>query len=424
MTPENSTNMNSNLESLLTRLPAPPPASAEFQNELRSRVLDEYDHSFNSPPVEIVWRRTIHKGVVIMSHPISRAIAAVAATVLVIIWLTVPGQSIALGDLLEPIINAKSAKFKMTTKNDVQPEEFKATGYFRAPNRFRNEFTTPKLSQMVTIADFDRSRMMTLIPDKKEAMIFELKNMPADSKSPTNNFFNNLRATLADYRDNKRGWLEELPEKYLDGRRAFGFRLTTTGMVQTIWGDAATGQLIQVEATYNGPPKSEVVMTDFEFDVPLDESLFSLDVPAGYKTTSIPIDASPATEQDFLASLRRLIDATDGEFPLSLDTPGIAKAMAKLLKNTPSKEQMTEGGKIARGLTFVMILPPNADAHYAGKGLKREGPKSVLFWYKPVESKQYCVIWSDLSTTDAETAPEVPGAIRLVAPTNKPKTGD
>ena len=175
---------------------------------------------------------------------------------------------------------------------------------------------------------------------------------------------------------------------------------------------------------YNGPPKSDVVMTDFEFDVPLEDSLFALEVPDGYKTTSIPIDASPATEQDFVASLRRLTDATSGEFPASLDTPGITMAMVKLLKGNESNELMTEGAKIARGLNFVIMLPPGADAHYAGKGQKREGPKSVLFWYKPAETKEYRLIWTDLSTTDVETAPEVPGAIRMIQPAKKPKSED
>jgi len=46
-----------------------------------------------------------------------------------------------------------------------------------------------------------------------------------------------------------------------------------------MWGDAATERIIRIECTYNGVPKTEIVKSDFEFDVPLEASLFSLDPP-------------------------------------------------------------------------------------------------------------------------------------------------
>ena len=75
---------------------------------------------------------------------------------------------------------------------------------------------------------------------------------------------------------------------------------------------------------------------------------------------------------------------------------------------------MTEGAKIGRGLAFAMTLPAEADAHYAGKGVKREDPKAPVFWYKPTGATQYRIVWSDLSVTEAEAAPKVAGAVQLV----------
>src|SRR4029077_687423 len=100
--------------------------------------------------------------------------------------------------------------------------------------------------------------------------------------------------------------------------------------------------------------KTDVVMSDIEFDIPLDESLFAIEPPEGYKVTTIPVDASPPTEQDFVAALRRLTDATGVGFPTSLDTPGIAGAMIKLLKGKDSKELMTEAAALGRGLQFAV----------------------------------------------------------------------
>jgi hypothetical protein len=261
--------------------------------------------------------------------------------------------------------------------------------------------------------------MMSLTPDQKTAMIFEIKKIDKEALKASNPF-GNLRAALDDYRKNKTGQLLELPEKQIDGRQAFGFKFSAGGVVQTMWGDTATGRLIRIESTFIGPPKTEVIMSDFEFDVNLEPSLFLLDPPAGYKTTTIPIDAAPPTEQDFIAALRRLTDATDGELPASLDTPGIAGAMVKLLKGKADVELMTEGVAIGRGLQFAVTRPAEADAHYAGKGVKRSSPKAPIFWYKPTGSAKYHVVFSDLSTGEADKAPDVPGAIRLNPDLTKP----
>ncbi len=224
----------------------------------------------------------------------------------------------------------------------------------------------------------------------------------------------------------KKVQVEELDERDLDGRRVFGFRVISTGQVQTLWGDAKTGQPVRVESTYLGPPRSEVVMSDFEFDKPLDESLFSVEPPADYKTFTVPIDAAPPTEQDLVASLRRLSDALEGAFPTNLDTPGIAGAFGRLFKgkDTTQEEMMTEGAKIARGLQFAMLLPTTADAHYAGKEIKRDSPRAPIFWYRPAEAGKWRVIYNNLTVEDADAPPEVPDAIRMVDQLEKPASSE
>ena len=185
-------------------------------------------------------------------------------------------------------------------------------------------------------------------------------------------------------------------------------------MTQTLWGDVASGRLVRVECTYNGPPKTEVVMSNFEFGVPLDESLFATAPPEGYKATSIPINATRPTELDFIKAMRQFSDAADGDFPVNLDMPGIAAATAKLLKSTDPKEKMAVGARASRGLSFPSMLPLGSDPYYAGKGHKRQGPKVPVLWYKPNGSQKYRIIWSDLTATDADVAPNVPDAVRMI----------
>ena len=55
-------------------------------------------------------------------------------------------------------------------------------------------------------------------------------------------------------------------------------------------------------------------------------------------------------------------------------------------------------------------LPPEADAHYAGKGVSLGAADTPIFWYRPKDAKTYRVIYADLSVRDADTPPSVPVA--------------
>jgi RNA polymerase sigma factor (sigma-70 family) len=64
--------------------------------------------------------------------------------------------------------------------------------------------------------------------------------------------------------------------------------------------------------------------------------------------------------------------------------------------------------RVQRGLHFANQLPPNADAHYVGKGVLLGAADTPVFWYRPKETKKYRVIYADLSVRDADAPPNVP----------------
>jgi hypothetical protein len=68
------------------------------------------------------------------------------------------------------------------------------------------------------------------------------------------------------------------------------------------------------------------------------------------------------------------------------------------------------------GSTFVSLLPADADAHYAGKGVSLGAADTPIFWYRPMDSQNYRVIYGDLSVRAADTAPSVAGAERVPTP--------
>jgi hypothetical protein len=63
--------------------------------------------------------------------------------------------------------------------------------------------------------------------------------------------------------------------------------------------------------------------------------------------------------------------------------------------------------RVQQGLHFANQLPPNADAHYVGKGVSFGAADMPIFWYRPKDSKNYRVIYADLSVRDSDTPPNV-----------------
>ena len=64
--------------------------------------------------------------------------------------------------------------------------------------------------------------------------------------------------------------------------------------------------------------------------------------------------------------------------------------------------------KLQPGLNLSASLPPEADAHYAGRGVSLGAADTPIFWYRPKDAKTYRVIYADLSVRDADTPPSVP----------------
>ena len=74
------------------------------------------------------------------------------------------------------------------------------------------------------------------------------------------------------------------------------------------------------------------------------------------------------------------------------------------------REMMEIIMKLGRGFTFALQLPPEANAHYAGKGVSMGAADTPIFWYRPKDAMTYRVIYADLSVREAEAPPDVPDA--------------
>jgi outer membrane lipoprotein-sorting protein len=286
--------------------------------------------------------------------------------------------------------------------------------YYLDPGRYRNEF-----DDTVTVVDYQARKAVTTLPKLKQAVVLNLK-LADDQKEEPLDAFGKLRQLL-DVRGADDKQYELLGVKEIDGRNTIGFRHETPLGSITMWGDPQSGMPVLVTTVWNGLPPTTATMRDFQLDVELKPDLFDLAIPEGYKVQTLDADASKTTEADLVIALRALSEV-DGVFPDALDTQSVTKALTKLFVNKtreaakenqevdPTPRLMTLSMTIGRGAMFATQLPASADAHYAGKGVKRDEPERPIFWYKREGGQIYRVIYADLSVTESSDPPQVAGA--------------
>jgi outer membrane lipoprotein-sorting protein len=354
---------------------------------------------------------------------------AVAAAVLVacvglMSWL-VPGSGTALafGDVVEALNSVQSATWKTATEVKRPKNEavaWSGTGMFLAPSHERIE-TTSGGKKSIQIYDGKKDKAIILDQDAKTVTVINLKNLP--SESPYGRTFQGFRDLVASAQNGGAFKAERLDVNNIDGRPAQGFRIHLGAVEVKIWADPKTLLPIRVEETGGDATGSEVriVMSDFQVGAHLDESLFSLDAPAGYtiqETMQIDLSKKPAA---YLAdALKWAAEHNDGVFPAAIrgeeGLDGVMRRagaeMAKKFAN--NKPEMTKlvtdmSMKLGGAFGFLFALPPDA-WHYAGKDVKLNAPNRPIFWYQLKTDAKCTVIYADLSIKEvpAEEAPKAP----------------
>jgi outer membrane lipoprotein-sorting protein len=208
---------------------------------------------------------------------------------------------IALGDVAKAMQQTKTATW--TEINEVHPpkeenEKIISSGnlghtarcFYKAPGHRRREVTAQlehPLSKIVSehkhvhIIDRNAGKALLLDPQEMTAELHSFK--PAGSK-------NSMFDTLLNPKVNMPPDAESLGSEEIDGREATGFRIRKkgdgtdlwSGDITEIWVDAKTKRVVQVE-TGSAEGDWKFILKDFVFDQELDDALFSLEAPEGYK---------------------------------------------------------------------------------------------------------------------------------------------
>ena len=184
---------------------------------------------------------------------------------------------------------------------------------------------------------------------------------------------------------------------------AIGFRAKHPKVELTIWADVETRLPMRIEQRDS---QLFIACTEFQFDAPMDESLFSMDIPDGYGEQETELDLLGSTEDDFIEGLRVWAEAIgDGRYPDSVSVESFI-AQAPMLKRKfeelglSDETELEMGLKLQRYLLFIRFFKGEGKWHYGGKSVKLGDADTAIFWYRPHGSTTYRVIYGDLSVRD------------------------
>ena len=336
---------------------------------------------------------------IFMNSKWSKLAVAAGVVVTVLIGLQfIGGSSVTFAQAIQPILNASSAVFDIIV--GVEEPNSPVIRDMVVGSRIRR--TISNLPGNVSIIDLESKRILNLTEAKKEAAYIDLKGLPAIP-----NYLELLKNTIVRLQDSPHFMVEDLGVREFDGREAIGFLAKHPQMEVTVWADAKTGLPIRIESKEG---QLNVICRNMQFDTPMDESLFSMEVPEGYKLQQMELDLNSATEADLVEGLRLFAETfNDGSFPEGVDVEDVLRHIPSITKKTEamklsSEEEMALGKKIQQYLLFTRFYKGEGKWYYRGKGVKLGEADKAIYWYRPKGSKTYRVIYGDLRVEDV--APE------------------
>ena len=367
---------------------------------LHDRVLarirhaqEQYDET--TPALtEPLTRRTIMKG------PIVKFAAAVVIIIVVLIGIHQigGGGSVVFAQVAQQLRNARTMTYSVVTCTPLKNMPTVRTEIaFKEPAYMR----TTTADGFVTVIDWTEVRGISIWPSRKQFIEFEASNYRHDPAQDPFMVIEKLRALPCEAD-------EVLGEKEIDGRVLQGFRVSQENVTNSVWVDPQTGQLVRVEMEFTDAPGMNKIMTDFQFNVELDDSLFSLTPPDGFTRLGIQADVSTVTEQDLIEYLQMWSTWTkDGTFPPTFNPIELPKVTAEMIKQgefgegeTSEQQRHAEAMQMYRGIMFVAQLPAESNWRYAGENVRYGDVDTPIFWYRPKDSETYRVIYGDLSVRD------------------------
>lgn len=338
-----------------------------------------------------IWRTLMNKRMT--------QLAAVAAVLIagVIVWTQFASVKPTFAKVVQPLLTAQTLSYDFITGPE---KEGTVIHDIVSGSRIRRTLST--MESITMIMDTENARMLHLESGKKTAQYFDMKG---PLQLGTQEFLNFLRTTIQRLQDQPEFAAETLGSRDIDGRKTVGYAAAEPNLKIQIWADIKTSLPVRIEMTMW---PQVVTLKNFQFDVPVADSLMSMDIPAGYSLVKSEMDLADATEADFVASLKVWAEVLrDGTFPDSVTNDQYLKQVP-LLQGAVSRLNLSEqeadklGTSFVKGMMFISLSQAKRHEqwHYAGSGVKLGDAAKAIFWYRPKDAQNYRVVYGDLHVED------------------------
>ena len=328
---------------------------------------------------------------------IAAAVAVLAAALVALHFFGSPlGTTPTFGQVIQPILTARTASLDI-----VIGEQGKQTVIHDDVMGSRIRRTVPGMKGADIIIDFEQQKILTIDHDKKTAVYIGLGGL-----SDFKNYVEMLRDLIARLQSQPDFQVQNQGEQEIQGRNCLVFVVSAGNETITVWADAKTTLPVRIEQK---TPNMVIACDNLKFDVPFDESLFSMEAPADYTVQEAGgIDFSKSSEDAFIESLRiwaQIIES--GQFPESIgleDMVNIGPKFDRGLKraNLTYQQIYETAMKFGQGLVFIRFFKGQGQWHYAGAGVELGDATAPIFWYQPKDSATWRVIYGDLHIEDVE----------------------
>jgi len=260
------------------------------------------------------------------------------------------------------------------------------------------------------IFDYDKRKILVLNPNDKTAMNIELSGLPI----LPSNLFVNFKSAIELLKECPDTVVKPLEKKVINNKETAGIHVYLDESIDIkIWYDTKdnTPVLVIAEKMIG---QTDVVFSDFNFNVIDDESVFNLVIPEDYtQIESVKMDLKNLTEQDLIKGLRAWASLMENRFPEKLDL-AIIQEQSEAIEQMLNEKGMSDVDKslivikIMRALMFIDQL--TVKWHYFSDNVKLGDAETAIFWYRPGTSETYRVLYGDLhiENVSTENLPERP----------------
>jgi outer membrane lipoprotein-sorting protein len=340
-------------------------------------------------------------------------IAVIAASLLLVggitAWIASSGsrEGAAFANMLAKIDDAQTVTYKTRVELAGFNPPMESTTMLRLPDLMRDEITEgPNRDVTIHVFNLKEHKSLTLRPGNKKA---QFRTTAAQSPDQPQNVVEQLRA------------VRELSAQFegtekIDGQDTRKFRCDQASGHYLIWMAKDSDLPVKAIVQETAPGSKEsvtITMTDFQWNVPLDAALFSLDLPKGYELQTQGSWPSPNDPKYFIEAMRVFVHLNHDEFPDEynaltpasiikfLDDPSIppekrqdfmrqklAEAldrpdMLKMSAEEWGKEGQENAKRFAAGSVFLQVLSQTNEWHYVGKGAKAGQADRIVAWWAP-----------------------------------------